>query len=88
MFAKDPDTKLYMRECAVVQIDSRTREFIATARVALDVTAQLDENDPVKGRLYNALDAAFMVLDSRDPLGTDAFYESVPAALATLKARR
>ncbi len=81
----DTATKLYMRQCAVVQIDSATREFIAAARVSLEVAAQLDDDDPVKGRLYNALDAAFMVLDSRDPLGTPAFYESVPAALATLK---
>ena len=81
----DPDTKLYMRQCSVVQIDSPTREFIAAARVSLEVAAQLDDDDPVKGRLYNALDAAFKVLDSRDPLGTPAFYESVPHALATLK---
>ncbi len=78
-------TKLYMRQCAVVQIDSATREFIAAARVSLEVATQLDDDDPVKGRLYNALDAAFMVLDSRDPLGTELFYDSVPHALATLK---
>lgn len=82
----DPNTKLYMRDCAVVQIDTPTREFIAVARVAHDVAAQLTDNDPVKDRLYNALDEAFSVLDSRDPLGTDAFYESVPAALDALKA--
>ncbi|HVO44162.1 MAG TPA: glycoside hydrolase family 38 C-terminal domain-containing protein, partial [Aggregatilineales bacterium] len=82
---KDPDAKLYMRECAVVQIDPPTREFIATARMALDVAAQLEDNDPVKGRLYNALDEAFKVLDTRDPLATPAFYDSVPAALDVLK---
>ena len=81
----DIDTKLYMRECAVVQIDVPTREFIAAARVSLEVAAQLDDNDPVKARLYNALDEAFIILDSRDPLGTPAFYDSVPAALAALK---
>ncbi|HEX2905771.1 MAG TPA: glycoside hydrolase family 38 C-terminal domain-containing protein [Phototrophicaceae bacterium] len=81
----DLDTKLYMRECAVVQLDLPTREFVAAARIALDVAQHLDENDPIKGRLYNALDAAFKVLDTRDPLGTPAFYQSVPAALATLK---
>ncbi len=82
----DPDTKLYMRQCSVVQIDSPTREFVAVARVALEVAAQLDDNDPVKGRLYNVLDEAFTVLDSRDPLGTAVFYDSVPAALSVLKA--
>lgn len=83
----DPDTKLFMRECAVVQIDLSTREFVAVARVALDVVNQLDDNDPVKGLLFNALDKAFVVLDTRDPLGTDAFYDSVPAALDVLKER-
>jgi alpha-mannosidase len=43
----DLQTKLYMRECAVVQIDQPTREFIATARMALDVIKQLD--DRLKG---------------------------------------
>ena len=81
----DPHTKLYMRECAVVEIDQPTRAFIATARMALEVAAQLEENDPVKGRLYNALDAAFKVLDTRDPLGTRAFYDTVPAALDCLQ---
>ncbi len=77
--------KLYMSECAVVQIDSATREFIVTARLALDVAGLLEDNDPVKGRLYNALDAAFKAVDTRDPLGTSAFYDSVPAALDGLK---
>ncbi|MBI5670325.1 MAG: alpha-mannosidase [Chloroflexi bacterium] len=81
----DPDTKLYMRECAVVQLDMPTRQFVAAARVALDVANQLDDNDPVKGRLYNALDEAFKVLDTRDPLGTPSFYDCVPGALAALQ---
>lgn len=83
--AGDQNVKLYMRECAVVQIDRPTRQLVATARVTLDVASQLDDDNPVKGRLFNALDAAFKVLDTRDPLGTAAFYESVPAALEVLK---
>jgi alpha-mannosidase len=81
-----PDAKLFMRECAVVQIDQPTRDFVAAARIASTVARQLDDNDPVKGRLYNALDAAFKAVDTRHPMGTSAFYESVPAALKTLKA--
>ncbi len=81
----EPGIQLHMRECAVVQIDQPTRDFVAAARVAHDVAGRLDDNDPVKGRLYNALDAAFKVLDTRDPLGTSAFYDSVPAALETLR---
>ena len=79
------NTQLFMRECAVVQIDEPTREFIAVARVALDIAKLLDDNDPAKGLLFNALDAAFTIVDTRDPLGTAAFYDSVPPALAALK---
>lgn len=82
----DAFTQLFMKPCAVVQIDVPTREFIAVARNALDVTKQLDDNNPVKGLLFNALDEAFRILDTRDPLGTPAFYESVPPALEYLKA--
>lgn len=80
-----PNTQLWMRPCFVVMLDGPTREFVAVARVALDVADHLDENEPAKGFLYNALDEAFRLLDTRDPLGTDAYYESVPAALDALK---
>ncbi|MBL7183447.1 MAG: alpha-mannosidase, partial [Anaerolineae bacterium] len=79
-----PATKLFMHPCAVVQIDQPTRDFIATARVALGVAGELDENDPAKGHLLNALDEAFKVLDTRAPLG-DGFYASVPQAHAALR---
>jgi len=79
-----PATKLFMHPCAVVQIDQPTRDFIATARVALGVAGELDENDPAKGHLLNALDEAFKVLDTRQPLG-DGFYASVPQAHAALR---
>ncbi|MEP7291606.1 MAG: glycoside hydrolase family 38 C-terminal domain-containing protein, partial [Chloroflexota bacterium] len=83
--AGDPNVRLYMKECEVVLIDQPTRDFIAAARVASGVAVELDDNNQVKALLYNALDAAFQVLDTRDPLGTPAFYDSVPAALKTLK---
>jgi alpha-mannosidase len=84
-FSGDPHVKLYMQECAVVQIDQPTRDFVAAARVSLGVAGKLDDNDPVKGLLYNALDHAFRLIDTRDPLGTVDFYDSVPAALDALK---
>src|SRR5262249_31074724 len=37
----DPNEKLYMRDCSVVQIDTPTRQFVAAARVALEVADQL-----------------------------------------------
>ena len=81
----EPDTKLFMRPCTVVQIDQPTRDFIATARVALGVVKELDENDPARGHLLNALDEAFKVLDTRQPLG-DGFYASVAEAHEALQA--
>ncbi|HEY4386713.1 MAG TPA: glycoside hydrolase family 38 C-terminal domain-containing protein, partial [Ktedonobacteraceae bacterium] len=77
-------TKLLMRPCAVVQIDQPTRDFIATARVALGVAQELAEAVPARGKLLYALDRAFTILDTREPFG-EAFYASVPEAYAALK---
>jgi alpha-mannosidase len=77
-------TKLFMRECAVVEVDQPTRDFIARTRIALEIARLLGEDDPAKGRILNALDAAFIALDTRDPIQGDAFYGSVPNALETL----
>ena len=79
------DTKLFMRPCAIVQIDQPTRDFVVAARVALGVANALDSNNPAKGHLLNALDEGFKVLDIREPFG-DEFYESVPVALTSLRA--
>jgi alpha-mannosidase len=76
---------LFMRPCQLVQIDVPTRAFLATARVALETVRALDEDDPARGRLLNALDAAFKILDTREPFGA-AFYASVPTAHRTLRA--
>ncbi len=80
----DRDARLLMRECALVQIDQPTRDFIALARVALGVADHLDENEPARGHLYTALDEAFKVLDTREPFD-ERFYTSVPAAHETLR---
>ena len=58
-----PDTKLFMRPCAVVQIDQPTRDFVTTARVALGIAENLEDAEPAKGHLLNALDEAFKLLD-------------------------
>ena len=78
-------TKLYMRQCTVVQIHQPTRDFIALANIALETAENLDENNPAKYCLFNALNKAFAVLDSRDPLSGEKFYSSVDAAAQTLK---
>jgi alpha-mannosidase len=71
--------KLYMRPCAVVQIDQPTRDFITTARIALEVANNLAENEPAKGHLLTTLDEAFTILDTRDPLGDDFYTTIAPA---------
>ncbi|MCB0116198.1 MAG: alpha-mannosidase, partial [Caldilineaceae bacterium] len=79
-----PDPQLFMRPCAVVQIDQATRDFVATARVAHGIARWIDDDEKAKGQLLNALDDAFKLVDLREPFG-DAFYESIPAAHAALK---
>ena len=78
-------SKLFMRMCQVVQIDPSTRDFLALARTARETAANLDANNPARARLLNALNEAFNVLETRDPLG-EAFYASVEPALTVLKA--
>jgi alpha-mannosidase len=81
----DRNTKLFMRPCAVVQIDQPTRDFIATARVALGIASNLDTSHPTRGQLLGALDDAFKRLDMREPFG-EAFYQSIAPAHAALRA--
>ena len=78
-------TQLFMYECALVQIDQPTRDFVAAARVALGVANSLDENEPAQGHLLNALDEAFKILDTREPF-EEHFYACVATAQATLRA--
>jgi alpha-mannosidase len=82
----DPLTKLYMRQCAVVQIHPPTREFVALARVALETAQAADEDDPALYHLLTALNEAFLVLDTRHPLDCDPFYRSIEPATQILKA--
>ncbi len=76
---RNPSERLWMGECALVRIDQPTRDFVALARVALGIADQLSENEPARAHLYNALDEAFKVLDTREPFG-EGFYESVGEA--------
>ncbi|MFQ5594987.1 MAG: alpha-mannosidase, partial [Anaerolineae bacterium] len=80
----DRHARLLMRECALVQIDQPTRDFVALARVALGVADHLSENEPARAHLYSALDEAFKVLDTREPFG-ERFYNSVPTAHEVLR---
>ena len=79
------DERYEMGHPRLVQIDKPTRDFVTVAGTALDIATQLQENNPVRVNLINALDAAFLLLDLREPLGA-AFYESVRDAMRELKA--
>ncbi|MEO8358038.1 MAG: alpha-mannosidase [Chloroflexota bacterium] len=78
-------TKLYMKQCAVVQIHQPTRAFIILSRVALETASNLDENNSARYGLLNALNDAFIALETRDPLDCDDFYESVEPAIQIFK---
>lgn len=80
----DPDARLYMRPCALVEIDLPAREFLGLAGTAVETAGLLDDGNPIRHSLLNALDAAFGRLDLREPL-EDAFYASIGQALAVLK---
>ena len=80
-----PRPQLIMNPCEIVQIDQPTRDFVVLARMALETAVDLDENNPTQAHLLNALDEAFKILDTREPLG-ELFYDSVPEAFAVLKA--
>lgn len=80
----DAFTKLYMRQCALVQIHQPTRDFMMLARLALETANNLDINNPAKHHLLNALNDGFNSLDTRDPIGDERFYASVESAIHTL----
>lgn len=78
-------TKLFMRPCQLVQIDQPTRDFVALVRIALGVARNLGDDEPARAWILNALDDAFKVLDTSEPLD-DKFYASVLPAKAVLDA--
>ncbi|MGZ9164713.1 MAG: alpha-mannosidase [Anaerolineales bacterium] len=82
----EPFTKLYMRQCKVVQIHQGTRDFVILTRLALETAQNLDEDNPVRYGLLSALNDAFITLDTRDPLDGEEFYTSVEPAIKILKA--
>lgn len=83
----DFQTKLYMRPCALVQIHQPTRDFIIWSRIALETVDNPDDNNPATHHLLTALNEAFIALDTRDPLGEEAFYNSVDEAATILRSR-
>ena len=76
------DPGLFMKPRYVVQIDQPTR--LRRRAVAQGIAEHLHDDAPEKGMLLNALDDAFKLVDLREPFG-DAFYASIPGALAALR---
>ena len=74
---------LLMRPCEVVQIDQPTRDFVTTVRVTIGAINAMSENVPARGKLLYALDAAFKLLNIREPID-EAFYSSILQAAAVL----
>ncbi|MGR3501248.1 alpha-mannosidase [Pseudaestuariivita sp.] len=76
--------RLQIHTCHVVDIDSALREFLLLAECALDVAKTFERGDRHRDRILQTLDAAFLALDTRDPLGA-RFRKSVPHALSHLQ---
>jgi len=83
-FEDPPTAKLLMEPCDIMQVDPAAQAFIAAVRVALGAAKVQDDNQPAKGRILNALDKAFQVLDTREPFD-ERFYLSVPQAHEVLR---
>ena len=75
--------RLLMPECAIVELNPALEALLVHAESALQ-TAQLKQQDPaIRTGILDALDAAFLVLDTREP-GSAPFHTSATPALAVL----
>jgi alpha-mannosidase len=81
----DPGIKLQMGVPQLVQIHTETRKFCALSRIALSTIENIADDNPAKSGLINAINDAFIRLDTSHPLGTN-FYESVVPAYEILTA--
>lgn len=83
-----PDTaskaKLFMGKPELVERDPALLSFFGLARAALDAAKVQDRESSTSQAILRALDTAFLVLDTRDPIG-EAFYASVEPALDCLR---
>jgi len=77
--AGENTVKLHIGQSRLVLIHEKTREFCSLARVTLSTIENLTEDNPIKNKLLNAVNEAFIILDTSHPLGTN-FYESVTPA--------
>ena len=84
MGPRKPRPPLVMGHCSIDRVDQGVARFESLARVALGVADELDIDDPARAGLLDALDAAFLTLDTREPLD-DRFHESAARAEKQLR---
>ncbi|MFN3143918.1 MAG: alpha-mannosidase [Paracoccaceae bacterium] len=77
-------SRLFLRECSVVDIDRALQAFVTLAETALDLARTFDDTRPEKHAILTALDQAFLALDTRDPMEAE-FRASVGPATERLK---
>ncbi len=75
--------KLRMRRCFAVETNPILEEFLVRAECALESALVLNPATQKRNALLDALDAAFLTLDTRHPLGR-AMHASASAALERL----
>ena len=83
----DPESqaKLFMETCTLVIRYRPTQVFLWLTSAALGTARELLDRRSERHNILTALDRAFLTLDTRDPIGGDAFYDSVPDALDQLR---
>lgn len=80
----DSKAKLFMGQSALVERDPVLFSFHGLAKSTLETARVLGPEAPEYAGLIEALDQAFVTLDTRDPIGA-AFFDSVDAALSVLR---
>jgi len=70
----------------LVVLDPPTEQLAHTFRVGLDVIAQLDPQSLAYSHMLHRLNSAYNLLDLREGVGTQRFYDSVREAQAFLEA--
>ncbi len=78
-------SRLFIKTCYAVNVDTELQELIALSEVCLDQATNLSQDQFERHHILNALDEAFHCLDTRDPIG-GAFRASVASSLAGLRA--
>lgn len=80
----NPDQRLQMGRCEMVQVDQPTRTWITLARTAVGVIKHLPEENPARHHLLNALQKAYLLLDLHQA-PREEFYTSVRRSLEVLR---